>query len=175
MRRIVSTVLSTISIMVLLFSYHTSSSSATVSASPVVQQPASSDKNPPSGSSKSGGTSKGGGSSTSGGSSMTRPGPAAKPSPASAAIAYTGGVASTQWGPVQVRITVRGGKVTRAQAVQYPQGTNQDAQINSYALPILDQEVVQKQSASIDTVSGATVTSDGYLQSLQSAIDQAHL
>ncbi|HZW43499.1 MAG TPA: FMN-binding protein [Dermatophilaceae bacterium] len=163
MRRIVTTILSTISIMVLLFSYHTSSSSATVSASPVVQQPASSDPNPPSGSSKSGGI------------STTRPGPAAKPSPAPAAIAYTGGVASTRWGPVQVRITVRGGKVTRAQAVQYPQGRSQDAQINSYALPILDQEVVQKQSASIDTISGATVTSDGYLQSLQSAIDQAHL
>ncbi|MHB8187545.1 MAG: FMN-binding protein [Dermatophilaceae bacterium] len=48
-------------------------------------------------------------------------------------------------------------------------------QINGYALPVLDQEVVQQQSASIDTVSGATVTSDGYLQSLQSAIDQAHL
>ena len=169
MRRIVSTILSTISIMVLLFSYHTSSSSATVSASPVVQQPTSSGLKPPSGSSKSGGTLKGGGSST------TKPGSAAKPSPSSAAIAYTGGVASTQWGPVQVRITVRGGKVTRAQAVQYPQGTSQDAQINSYALPVLDQEVVQKQSASIDTVSGATVTSDGYLQSLQSAIDQAHL
>ena len=168
MRRIVSTILSTISIMVLLFSYHTSSSSATVSASPVVQQPSSADPNPPSGSSKSGGTPKGGGTST------TRPGPAAKPRPP-AAIAYTGGVASTRWGPVQVRITVRGGKVTRAQAVQYPQGTNQDAQINSYALPVLDKEVVQKQSASIDTVSGATVTSDGYLQSLQSAIDQAHL
>jgi uncharacterized protein with FMN-binding domain len=59
--------------------------------------------------------------------------------------------------------------------VQYPQGTNTDAQINGYALPLLDQEVVQKQSASIDTISGATVTSDGYLQSLQSAIDQAHL
>jgi len=169
MRRIVSTILSTISIMVLLFSYHTSSSSATVSASPLVQQPASADPNPPSGSSKRGGTSKGGGSST------TRPSPAARPSPAPAAIAYTGGVASTRWGPVQVRITVRGGKVTRAQAVQYPQGTSQDAQINGYALPVLDQEVVQKQSASIDTISGATVTSDGYLQSLQSAIDQAHL
>ena len=59
--------------------------------------------------------------------------------------------------------------------MQYPQGTDIDAQINGYALPILDQEVVQRQSASIDTVSGATVTSDGYLQSLQSAIDQAHL
>ena len=163
MRRIVTTILSTISILVLLFSYHTSSSNATVPASPVVQQPAALDPSPPSGSSKGGR------------SSTTRPGPAAKPSPAPAATAYTGGVASTRWGPVQVRITVRGGKITRAQAVQYPQGTNQDAQINGYALPVLDQEVVQKQSASIDTISGATVTSDGYLQSLQSAIDHAHL
>jgi uncharacterized protein with FMN-binding domain len=59
--------------------------------------------------------------------------------------------------------------------VQYPQGTSRDTQINSTALPILNQEAVQQQSASIDTVSGATVTSGGYLQSLQSAIDQAHL
>ena len=47
--------------------------------------------------------------------------------------------------------------------------------INGYALPVLNQEVVDRQSAQIDTVSGATVTSDGYLQSLQSALDQAHL
>ena len=84
-------------------------------------------------------------------------------------------MADTQWGPVQVQITVRGHKITRARAVQYPQGNSNDAQINGYALPVLDQQVVQKQSAGIDTVSGATVTSDGYLQSLQSAIDMAHL
>jgi uncharacterized protein with FMN-binding domain len=59
--------------------------------------------------------------------------------------------------------------------VQYPQNNNRDVMINNYALPILNQEAVQQQSASIDTISGATVTSDGYLQSLQSAIDQAHL
>jgi uncharacterized protein with FMN-binding domain len=76
---------------------------------------------------------------------------------------------------VQVQITVQGGKVTQSRAVQYPQNNNRDAMINAYALPILDQEVVQQQSAGIDSVSGATVTSDGYLQSLQSAIDQAHL
>jgi uncharacterized protein with FMN-binding domain len=57
----------------------------------------------------------------------------------------------------------------------YPSGNGRDQEINSVALPILGQEVVQKQSASIDMVSGATVTSDGYLSSLQSAIDQAHL
>jgi uncharacterized protein with FMN-binding domain len=76
---------------------------------------------------------------------------------------------------VQVQITVRDHKIARARAVQYPQGASNDAQINGYALPVLDREVVQKQSAAIDTVSGATVTSDGYLQSLQSAIDAAHL
>ena len=70
---------------------------------------------------------------------------------------------------------MRDHKITRAQAVQYPQGASNDAQINGDALPILDREVVQQQSAAIDAVSGATVTSDGYLQSLQSAIDQAHL
>lgn len=163
MRRIVTVILSTISTLVLIFGYHTSTNNATVSASPVVQPPASSDPTSPSRSSAKSG------------SSTTGSNPAAKPSPAVAAVAYTGGVASTRWGPVQVQITVLGGRITRARAVQYPQGTNQDAQINSYALPILDQEVVQKQSASIDTISGATVTSDGYLQSLQSAIDQAHL
>ncbi|MBE3076468.1 MAG: FMN-binding protein, partial [Actinobacteria bacterium] len=150
MRRIVTSILSTISIMVLLFSYHTSSSNATVSASPLVQQPASSDPNPPSGSSRNGG------------SATNRPSPAAKPSPAPAAVAYTGGVAGTRWGPVQVQITVQGGKITKSIAVQYPQGNGRDVQINGYALPILDQEVVQRQSASIDTISGATVTSDGY-------------
>jgi uncharacterized protein with FMN-binding domain len=59
--------------------------------------------------------------------------------------------------------------------VQYPQANGRDQQINAYALPILAQEVTQAQSANIDAVSGATVTSDGYIQSLQSAIDQAHL
>jgi uncharacterized protein with FMN-binding domain len=159
MRRIVTTILSTISILVLLFSYHTSASNAGVSASPVVQQPASS------GSTSQSRSSTRSGSATSTSSSTKKSGTAT----------YTGQSADTRWGPVQVQLTVQGGKITRSRAVQYPQGTNVDAQINGYALPILDQEVVQKQSASIDTVSGATVTSDGYLQSLQSAIDQAHL
>jgi len=158
MRRIVTSILSTISIMVLLFSYHTSTNGTTAAASPVVQQPASSGSTSPARSSKK--TQH----------STSKPGSAAASS-----ATYTGGVADTQWGPVQVQITVRSGKITRARAVQYPQGNGNDAQINNYALPILDQQVVQKQTAAIDTISGATVTSGGYLQSLQSAIDQAHL
>jgi major membrane immunogen (membrane-anchored lipoprotein) len=87
----------------------------------------------------------------------------------------TGRVAQTQWGPVQVRLTVTGGKITAAEAVQYPNGNGRDQQINSYALPVLGREVLAAQSGDIDLVSGATVTSDGYVTSLQSAIDKAHL
>jgi uncharacterized protein with FMN-binding domain len=81
----------------------------------------------------------------------------------------------TQWGPVQVEITVSGGRIVSARAVQQPSGNPRDAEINGYALPVLGQEVVQAQSAAIDSVSGATVTSQGYIASLQSAIDSAHL
>jgi uncharacterized protein with FMN-binding domain len=87
----------------------------------------------------------------------------------------TGAVAQTRWGPVQVRLKVSGGKITAADAVQYPNGNGRDQQINSYALPVLAREVLAAQSGNIDLVSGATVTSDGYVTSLQSAIDKAHL
>jgi len=76
---------------------------------------------------------------------------------------------------VQVRVTVQDGKVTAADVVQVPNGNQRDEEINSYAVPVLNQEVLDAQSAGIDSVSGATVTSDGYVQSLQSALDAAHL
>ncbi|MGV1008525.1 MAG: FMN-binding protein [Dermatophilaceae bacterium] len=76
---------------------------------------------------------------------------------------------------MQVQITVANGKITAAKAIQYPTSNQRDQQINAYAISILNQEAVGQQSADIDMVSGATVTSQGYLQSLQSAIDQAHL
>jgi uncharacterized protein with FMN-binding domain len=81
----------------------------------------------------------------------------------------------TRWGVVQVQISVAGGKVTSANVLQVPSDNPRDQEINSYAVPILNQEVVSAQSANIDMVSGATVTSDGYLQSLQSAFDKAGL
>jgi uncharacterized protein with FMN-binding domain len=153
MRRIVLVIMSTITAVVLLFSYRTSTNSAMVAGSPVVQLPGSpGSASTPRSSRKSGSTTS-------------------QPSP----ITYTGDAADTRWGPVQVRITVQGGKISSSEAVQYPQNNGRDAEINGFALPVLNQEVVAQQSASIDTVSGATVTSDGYLQSLQSAIDQAHL
>jgi uncharacterized protein with FMN-binding domain len=88
---------------------------------------------------------------------------------------YTGDAVDTQWGPVQVQITVSNGKVTSATAVEYPNGNPRDQQINSYALPKLNSEAVSASSAQIDMVSGATVTSTGYLGSLQSALDEAGL
>jgi len=87
----------------------------------------------------------------------------------------TGETAQTRWGPVQVKITVKNGKITDVTAVQSPSDNPRDQEINSYALPELRREVLAAQSASIDTVSGATYTSDGYRQSLQSALDSAGL
>ncbi|UQU61765.1 FMN-binding protein [Couchioplanes caeruleus] len=88
---------------------------------------------------------------------------------------YTGAVTSTRWGDVQVAITVANGKITDVTVPVYPSDNGKDQEINAYALPVLKQETLAAQSADIDTVSGATVTSDGYLQSLQSALDAAHL
>jgi uncharacterized protein with FMN-binding domain len=70
---------------------------------------------------------------------------------------------------------VSGHTITRVDVVQYPTENPKDVEINDQALPILVQETVDSQSADIDMVSGATVTSDGYLRSLQSALDQAGL
>ncbi|SOR83073.1 FMN-binding protein [Streptomyces chartreusis] len=84
----------------------------------------------------------------------------------------TGSVAQTQYGPVQVRVTVAGGKITKAEAVQAPKGGRSD-QITSASVPRLNQAAVAAGNAQIDAVSGATYTSAGYKQSLQSALDQA--
>jgi len=88
---------------------------------------------------------------------------------------FNGATAQTQFGPVQVQIVVQNGKITSANAIKYPSGNQRDVLIANYAVPQLNAEAVQAQSAKISMVSGATYTSDGYLQSLQSAIDKAHL
>jgi uncharacterized protein with FMN-binding domain len=88
---------------------------------------------------------------------------------------YTGDAADTPFGPVQVRITVAGGKLTGVTAVDYPNGSPRDAEINAYAIPALNSEAAAAGSAHIDMISGATYTSEGYLTSLQSALDKAGL
>ena len=99
---------------------------------------------------------------------------APRPSPTQSSVTVNGAPADTRYGPVQVQITITNGRITRADAIDYPQGGGRDQEINSQAIPQLDQETLQAQSATIDTVSGATYTSDGYRQSLQSALDAAH-
>jgi len=76
---------------------------------------------------------------------------------------------------VQVEITVANGTVTDVSVIDYPSSNGKDQQINARALPVLVQETLDAQSADIDMVSGATVTSEGYLESLQAALDEAGL
>jgi uncharacterized protein with FMN-binding domain len=95
--------------------------------------------------------------------------------PAPGSITVNGRAVDTDYGPVQVQITLQGKRIVRATAVAYPQDTGRDREINSYAIPRLDKEALAAQSAQIDAVSGASYTSGGYRQSLQSALDAAHL
>ncbi|MFI6789950.1 FMN-binding protein [Nonomuraea sp. NPDC050383] len=100
---------------------------------------------------------------------------ATPPAAGSGGKTVTGAAADTRWGPVQVRITVADKKITQVEVLQAPDGNHRDIEINQRALPVLQQETLTAQSARIDTVSGATYTSEGYMTSLQSAIDQAGL
>ena len=143
MRKIVMWGLSTLTVLVLLFGYHTSTEGPAAQTRAV--RPAAG----------------------------TDDGTSAGTSAGTAAGTVTGPVAQTQWGPVQVQVTFDGGRISAVEVVQYPDGNHRDQEINDYALPILEQEAVDAQSADIDMVSGATVTSEGYVQSLQAALDQA--
>jgi uncharacterized protein with FMN-binding domain len=88
---------------------------------------------------------------------------------------FTGSAAQTQYGPVQVEITVASGRITDVTALQLTDRDGHSASISQQAAPILRQEALQAQSAQIQAVSGATYTSEGYTTSLQSAIDKAGL
>ncbi len=88
-------------------------------------------------------------------------------------IQVDGDVIGTQFGDVQVRLIESAGKITDVQSLKLPFDRRRSNEISQYAGPILRSEVLQAQSAQIDTVSGATYTSDAYDQSLQSAIVRA--
>jgi uncharacterized protein with FMN-binding domain len=173
MRRITLWLLSTVAALVLLFSYRTSTNSTEAAASTVISTPTTS---PTSTATTSPSTS------TNTSTSSTSPSPSASSSTSSGTSSgstgtktYTGTTASTRWGDVQVVITVTDGKITDVQVPVYPNDNPRDQEINAYALPTLRQETLTAQSADINAVSGATVTSNGYLQSLQAALDAAHL
>jgi uncharacterized protein with FMN-binding domain len=86
---------------------------------------------------------------------------------------YAGAVVNIRWGAVQVEVTIAGGRITDVTPIQLPSSDPRTAQISEYAEPLLRSAVVEAQTAEVDLVSGATYTSDAYLRSLQSALDQA--
>jgi uncharacterized protein with FMN-binding domain len=163
MRRVVLALVSTVSGLILLLSFKTHST--TTSAAPAATATAGPD------------TTSGGAGSSAG----TTPSPSTGTSTGGTGAAsggtktVTGDSADTRYGPVQVQITVTNGKLTGVTAVDYPQNDPRDQEINAYAIPQLNSEALAAKSAKIDMVSGATYTSDGYIQSLQSALDKAGL
>jgi uncharacterized protein with FMN-binding domain len=184
MKRIVLVVMCTVTIVVLLFGYHTSSSSRAVrgQTSFVAGAHAGTSATAPSNGALKVTTVSA--SAATGASTLSTAGNAASASGSSVVIVKTGAttngltrsvtghVFDTRWGPVQVQATVVSGRIVSVAVVQYPNGNERDREINARALPILVQETIVAQSADIDMVSSATVTSDGYLGSLQSVLDQ---
>lgn len=110
--------------------------------------------------------------------SGTGSGTAAEPTTGAAAKAggtYAGSVVQTRFGAVQVQITVKAGAITEVEALQLTDDDRKSVQISNRAAPLLRSEVLAAQSADVQTIGGATVTSDAYLNSLQAAIDAANL
>jgi uncharacterized protein with FMN-binding domain len=103
----------------------------------------------------------------------TAPGASASAATPGATKQVDGDVIGTRFGDVQVRLIESGGRITDVQALQLPFDRRRSNEISQYAEPILRSEALQAQSAQIDTVSGATYTSEAYDASLQSAIDRA--
>jgi len=145
MRRIVLWFMSTVTVVVLLFGYSTSTSGP-AAVGGQTSAVASGDPGSP-------------GSTSTSSSAVTVPGPSV----------------DTRWGPVQVAITVDGSTITDVTVPVYPTGNGRDQEINAYALPMLIKDTLDAQSADIDMITGATVTSEGYLRSLQGALDKAGL
>jgi uncharacterized protein with FMN-binding domain len=94
------------------------------------------------------------------------------PSGSGASGSATGAAIDTQYGAAQVRVTVTNGKIVKLEALQLQSRDPHSAQISSGAAPVLEQEILSKQTADVDAVSGATFTSASYTQSVQSALDK---
>lgn len=102
------------------------------------------------------------------------PAPTTAPAGGSGPRTVTGSVFTNRYGPVQVAVVVDGSQITDVKALQLPSDRARSRDISDQAAPLLHDEVIQAQSAQIDTIGGATYTSDSYARSLQSALDKAH-
>jgi hypothetical protein len=170
MRRIVLWLMSTLTVLVLLFGYHTSTSSGATGAggdssfaSPIGSGAAANGATPED-------------SEDAGSATPTAP-DAGRPDAGGSSVptTVTGDAATTRYGPVRVQLTVQNQKVTDVSVIEYPNRNDHDQEVNARALPILVSATLRAQSAKIDMVSGATYTSTGYRTSLQSALDKAGL
>jgi uncharacterized protein with FMN-binding domain len=101
------------------------------------------------------------------------PAPAAQPQGQYKNGQYIGSSADAFYGFVQVKAVISGGKIVDVQFLSYPSDRSTSVQINSQAMPYLTQEAIAAQSANVDIVSGATDTSQAFIQSLGSALAQA--
>jgi uncharacterized protein with FMN-binding domain len=114
------------------------------------------------------------GSGTSTSTTTTAPAPGATASAAAGTDGtWTGSNINTRFGPVQVQVTIASGQITEVTALRLTDADGRSVQISNRAEPILRREVLASQSAQVSNVSGATYTSQAYVQSLQSALDQA--
>jgi len=160
MRRVIFAVTGTVAGLVALLSFKSHSPTVPVAAT----------------SGTGGGSSSSSSSSTSTSTTTTVPGEfpegslAGKLTPGETAL--TGHVANTVYGPVQIQLIVKNGKIVKVAVLQQPMNTIHDIQIGEFAFPRLISETLAAQNAKIDTVSGASYTSAGYVSSLQSAVDQ---
>ncbi len=86
---------------------------------------------------------------------------------------YTGSSVDAYWGQVQVKAVVQNGQITDVQFLAYPNDRRTSQRINSIVMPYLQTEAIQAQSASVDLISGATLTSEAFSESLQAALSSA--
>ena len=109
-------------------------------------------------------------------SSTSAPAPAQSPSGKVAKDqTVTGATSQTRWGPVQVQITIKDGKIVDAVGLQYPNGDRRSQWISDQAIPWLVEETLTEQIANVQIIGGATYTSNGWRQSLASAMQKAGL
>jgi uncharacterized protein with FMN-binding domain len=125
---------------------------------------------PSTGTASSGSGTASSGSGTGSASSASRRGTASS----SGTRTVTGAVENTQYGPMQVQVTLAGRKITGVKVLQETNVGSLSQQIDANAVPQLTKETLAAQSARINAVSGASYTSSGYIQSLQSALDKAN-
>ena len=127
------------------------------------------------GSNATGSSGSGGSGSSSSGGSTGSSGTAGSAGAAAQAGTYAGSAVQTRFGTVQVQITVKAGAITDVTALQLTDDDRKSVQISNRAAPLLRAAVIKAQSAQVQTISGATVTSAAYLTSLQGALDAANL